>query len=71
METKVQPQFFQQAPDKAQQMDDPWLEQDKYSAKPTKDARVWKVYVKEADMLDAELVDGWNKQATQLTNDHD
>jgi hypothetical protein len=37
------------------------LEPDEYGAELTKDARVWKVYVKEADRWDAELVDGWNK----------
>jgi hypothetical protein len=37
------------------------LESDEYGAELTEDARVWKVYVKEADRWDAELVDGWNK----------
>lgn len=26
-----------------------------------KDAQVWKTYVKEADQMDAELVDKWNR----------
>ncbi|QRW18568.1 DNA-directed RNA polymerase subunit beta' [Rhizoctonia solani] len=42
-------------------MDDPWSERDECGAELTKDARVWKVYVKEADKSDTELVDGWNK----------
>ncbi|KAF8668369.1 hypothetical protein RHS04_09006 [Rhizoctonia solani] len=60
-ETKIQSDAFQQAPSKAHQMDDPWSERDEYGAELTKDARVWKVYVKEADKSDTELVDGWNK----------
>jgi hypothetical protein len=27
----------------------------------SKEARFWKVYVKEADQHDTDLVDGWNK----------
>ncbi|CEL56022.1 hypothetical protein RSOLAG1IB_02036 [Rhizoctonia solani AG-1 IB] len=34
---------------------------DLYGAELSKDARVWRVYVKEADRHDTELVDGWNK----------
>ncbi|CAE6464765.1 unnamed protein product, partial [Rhizoctonia solani] len=37
------------------------MEPDEYGAELAKDARVWKVYVKEADQRDMELVDGWNK----------
>ncbi|CCO34109.1 hypothetical protein BN14_08201 [Rhizoctonia solani AG-1 IB] len=51
----------QQARYRVYQADDPVLEPDEYGAELTKDARVWKVYVKEADRWDAELVDGWNK----------
>ncbi|CEL62412.1 hypothetical protein RSOLAG1IB_10453 [Rhizoctonia solani AG-1 IB] len=50
----------QQARYRVYQADDPVLEPDEYGAELTKDARVWKVYVKEADRWDAELVDGWN-----------
>ncbi|CAE6511910.1 unnamed protein product [Rhizoctonia solani] len=34
---------------------------DEYGTELGKEARVWKVYVKETDKWDAELVDGWNK----------
>ncbi|CCO34211.1 hypothetical protein BN14_08305 [Rhizoctonia solani AG-1 IB] len=34
---------------------------DLYGAELSRDARVWRVYVKEADRHDRELVDGWNK----------
>jgi hypothetical protein len=37
------------------------LKPDEYGAELAKDAKVWKVYVKEADGRDAEVVDGWNK----------
>ncbi|EUC62838.1 transmembrane protein, putative [Rhizoctonia solani AG-3 Rhs1AP] len=37
------------------------MEYDEYGAELGKEARVWKVYVKEADRWDAELVEGWNK----------
>ncbi|KAG8687066.1 hypothetical protein FRC11_007860 [Ceratobasidium sp. 423] len=37
------------------------MEPDEYGAELGKEARVWKVYVKEADKWDAELVEGWNK----------
>ncbi|CAE6489857.1 unnamed protein product [Rhizoctonia solani] len=37
------------------------MEPDQYGAELSRDARVWKVYVKETDIWDAELVDGWNK----------
>ncbi|KAG8732010.1 hypothetical protein FRC11_001109, partial [Ceratobasidium sp. 423] len=37
------------------------MEPDEYGAELGKEARVWKVYVKETDRWDAELVDGWNK----------
>ncbi|CCO36101.1 hypothetical protein BN14_10224 [Rhizoctonia solani AG-1 IB] len=40
---------------------DPMMEPDEYGAELGKEARVWKVYVKESDRSDAELVDGWNK----------
>ncbi|CAE6474198.1 unnamed protein product [Rhizoctonia solani] len=60
-EAKIQPDPFQQAPSKTHQIDDPWSVRDEYGAELTKDARVWKVYVKEADKSDTELVDGWNK----------
>ncbi|CAE6474673.1 unnamed protein product [Rhizoctonia solani] len=46
---------------KIYQQDDPFMQEDEYGAELTRDARVWKVYVKEADRWDAELVDGWNK----------
>ncbi|CAE6384336.1 unnamed protein product [Rhizoctonia solani] len=46
---------------KHQSVIDPTMEPDEYGAELGKEARVWKVYVKEADRLDAELVDGWNK----------
>ncbi|KAH7345432.1 hypothetical protein B0J17DRAFT_563735, partial [Rhizoctonia solani] len=36
-------------------------EVDEYGAELGKEARVWKVYVKETDRWDEELVDGWNK----------
>ncbi|CCO34113.1 hypothetical protein BN14_08205 [Rhizoctonia solani AG-1 IB] len=52
----------QQARYRVYQADDPVMEPDEYGAELTKDARVWKVYVKEADRWDTELVDGWNKQ---------
>ncbi|CAE6364225.1 unnamed protein product [Rhizoctonia solani] len=35
--------------------------QDEYGAEMGKEARVWKVYVKETNRADTELVDGWNK----------
>ncbi|CCO34117.1 hypothetical protein BN14_08209 [Rhizoctonia solani AG-1 IB] len=59
----TKPHDAQQARYRVYQADDPMLEPDEYGAELTKDARVWKVYVKEADRWDAELVDGWNKQA--------
>ncbi|KAH7329766.1 hypothetical protein B0J17DRAFT_580525, partial [Rhizoctonia solani] len=34
---------------------------DEYGTELGKEARVWKVYVKETDVWDTELVDGWNK----------
>ncbi|CAE6450424.1 unnamed protein product [Rhizoctonia solani] len=37
------------------------MEPDEYGAELGKEARVWKVYVKETDRWDAELVGGWNK----------
>ncbi|CAE6418761.1 unnamed protein product [Rhizoctonia solani] len=37
------------------------MEPDEYGAELGKEARVWKVYVKETDRWDTELVDGWNK----------
>ncbi|CAE7143876.1 unnamed protein product [Rhizoctonia solani] len=37
------------------------LEPDKYGTEMGKDARVWKIYVKEADKWDEELIDGWNR----------
>ncbi|CAE6499754.1 unnamed protein product, partial [Rhizoctonia solani] len=37
------------------------MDYDEYGAELGKEARVWKVYVKEADRWDAELVEGWNK----------
>ncbi|CUA71095.1 GPI ethanolamine phosphate transferase 1 [Rhizoctonia solani] len=37
----------------------PVLEFDQYSRDP--DARIWKIYVREADKFDIELVDGWNR----------
>ncbi|CUA74777.1 hypothetical protein RSOLAG22IIIB_11466 [Rhizoctonia solani] len=37
------------------------FQQDEYGAEMGKEARVWKVYTKETDRADAELVDGWNK----------
>ncbi|CAE6449584.1 unnamed protein product [Rhizoctonia solani] len=40
---------------------DPMMEPDEYGAELGKEARVWKVYVKESDRSDAEMVDGWNK----------
>ncbi|EUC61824.1 hypothetical protein RSOL_407930, partial [Rhizoctonia solani AG-3 Rhs1AP] len=40
---------------------DPTMERDEYGAEMGKEARVWKIYVKETDRADAELVDGWNK----------
>ncbi|CCO35162.1 hypothetical protein BN14_09277 [Rhizoctonia solani AG-1 IB] len=40
---------------------DPMMESDEYGAELGKEARVWKVYVKESDRSDTELVDGWNK----------
>ncbi|CCO34115.1 hypothetical protein BN14_08207 [Rhizoctonia solani AG-1 IB] len=60
---QTKPHDAQQARYRVYQADDPVLEPDEYGAELTKDARVWKVYVKEADRWDAELVDGWNKQA--------
>ncbi|KAG8752587.1 hypothetical protein FRC11_008223 [Ceratobasidium sp. 423] len=43
----------------------PWgkmpMEFDQHGAELGKDARFWKVYVKEADDWDEELVHGWNK----------
>ncbi|CEL63370.1 hypothetical protein RSOLAG1IB_10706 [Rhizoctonia solani AG-1 IB] len=57
----TKPHDAQQARYRVYQADDPMLEPDEYGAELTKDARVWKVYVKEADRWDAELVDGWNK----------
>lgn len=40
---------------------DPLTEFDEYGTELHRDARVWKVYVKEADKTDAELVKGWNE----------
>ncbi|CAE6469769.1 unnamed protein product, partial [Rhizoctonia solani] len=40
---------------------DPTMERDEYGAEMGKEARVWKIYVKETDRADAELVEGWNK----------
>ncbi|CAE6479282.1 unnamed protein product, partial [Rhizoctonia solani] len=40
---------------------DPLNGLDAYGAELSKDARVWKVYVDEADRYDNELVDGWSK----------
>ncbi|CAE6439279.1 unnamed protein product [Rhizoctonia solani] len=39
---------------------DPTMERDEYGAEMGKDARVWKIYVRETDRADTELVDGWN-----------
>ncbi|CCO36056.1 hypothetical protein BN14_10178 [Rhizoctonia solani AG-1 IB] len=58
---QTKPHDAQQARYRVYQADDPMLEPDEYGAELTKDARVWKVYVQEADRWDAELVDGWNK----------
>ncbi|KAF8688026.1 hypothetical protein RHS03_09835, partial [Rhizoctonia solani] len=45
---------------------------DQYGTELAKEARVWKVYVKETDAWDAELVEGWNRrlcsQLSQLPN---
>ncbi|CAE6503904.1 unnamed protein product [Rhizoctonia solani] len=41
--------------------DDNFAEVDEYGAELGKEARVWRVYVKETDRWDEELVDGWNK----------
>ncbi|CEL63373.1 hypothetical protein RSOLAG1IB_10709 [Rhizoctonia solani AG-1 IB] len=60
-DAQTKPHDAQQARYRVYQADDPMLEPDEYGAELTKDARVWKVYVKEADRWDAELVDGWNK----------
>ncbi|EUC61825.1 hypothetical protein RSOL_408140, partial [Rhizoctonia solani AG-3 Rhs1AP] len=40
---------------------DPTMERDEYGAEMGKDARVWKIYVRETDRADTELVEGWNK----------
>lgn len=40
---------------------DPLLEFEEYGAELGKEARVWKVYVKETEKWDTELVEGWNK----------
>ncbi|QRW26712.1 hypothetical protein RhiXN_01307 [Rhizoctonia solani] len=37
------------------------LEPDEEGTEMGKEARVWKIYVKEADKWDAELIDGWNR----------
>ncbi|CAE6454405.1 unnamed protein product [Rhizoctonia solani] len=37
------------------------LEPDEPGAELAKEARVWKVYVKEADKWDTELIEGWNR----------
>ncbi|CAE7151870.1 unnamed protein product [Rhizoctonia solani] len=37
------------------------VDADEYGAELGKEARVWRVYVKETDRWDEELVDGWNK----------
>ncbi|CAE6444288.1 unnamed protein product [Rhizoctonia solani] len=60
---QTKPHDVQKARYRVYQTDDPMLEPDEYGAELTKDARVWKVYVKEADRWDAELVDGWKKDA--------
>ncbi|KAF8698913.1 hypothetical protein RHS03_07491, partial [Rhizoctonia solani] len=38
------------------------LEPDEEGTEMGKEARVWKIYVKEADKWDAELIDGWNSK---------
>ncbi|KAF8672817.1 hypothetical protein RHS04_07744 [Rhizoctonia solani] len=38
------------------------LEPDEEGTEMGKEARVWKIYVKEADKWDAELIDGWNSR---------
>ncbi|KAF8751221.1 hypothetical protein RHS01_08728 [Rhizoctonia solani] len=38
-----------------------YLGLDQYGTELAKEARVWKVYVKETDAWDAELVEGWNR----------
>ncbi|CAE6386417.1 unnamed protein product [Rhizoctonia solani] len=40
---------------------DPIMEPDEYGAELGKEARVWRIYVRESDRSDAELVDRWNK----------
>ncbi|KAL5635583.1 hypothetical protein ACGC1H_004400 [Rhizoctonia solani] len=40
---------------------DPIMERDEYGAEMGREARVWKIYVKETDRADGELVEGWNK----------
>ncbi|CAE6423743.1 unnamed protein product [Rhizoctonia solani] len=40
---------------------DPTVERDEYGAEMGKEARVWRIYVRETDRSDAEVVDGWNK----------
>ncbi|KAG8788165.1 hypothetical protein FRC12_014860 [Ceratobasidium sp. 428] len=39
---------------------------DDYGAEMTKDARIWRAYVRETDRTDEELVDGWNKSLDVL-----
>ncbi|CAE6452358.1 unnamed protein product, partial [Rhizoctonia solani] len=42
------------------------LEPDEYGTEMGKEARVWKIYVKEADKWDMELIDGWNRSLDMI-----